>query len=85
MQELKIEAYDLYDYTNQVIEAAKQGYVTSTDNSKYPFNYPGYFFAILVKEDDSNEEVSAVVVPKNPTGSASKGRPKKVVEELAVA
>ena len=85
MQELKIEAYDLYDYTNQVIEAAKQGYVTSTDNSKYPFNYPGYFFAILVKEDDSNEEVSAVVVPKNPTGSASKGRPKKVVEEVAVA
>ena len=85
MQELKIEAYDLYDYTNKVIEAAKQGYVTSTDNSKYPFNYPGYFFAILVKEDDSNEEVSNVVAPKNPVGSASKGRPKKVVEELVVA
>ena len=85
MQELKIEAYDLYDYTNQVIEAAKQGYVTSTDNSKYPFNYPGYFFCVLVKEDDSDEEVSNVVAPKNPTGSASKGRPKKVVEELAVA
>ena len=85
MQELKIKAYDLYDYTNQVIEAAKQGYVTSTDNFKYPFNYPGYFFAVLVKEDDSDEEVSNVVAPKNPTGSASKGRPKKVVEELAVA
>ena len=83
MQELKIEAYDLYDYTNQVIEAAKQGYVTSTENSKYPFNYSGYFFAILVKEDDSNEEVAAVVIPKNPIGSASKGRPKKVAEELA--
>ena len=83
MQELKIEAYDLYDYTNKVIEAAKQGYVTSTDNAKYPFNYTGYFFAILVKEDDSDEEVSNVVAPKNPAGSASKGRPKKVAEELA--
>jgi len=83
MKELKIEAYDLYDYTNQVIEAAKQGYVTSTENSKYPFNYSGYFFAILVKEDDSDEEVSNVVAPKNPAGSASKGRPKKVAEELA--
>ena len=85
MRELKIEAYDLYDYTNKVIEAAKQGYVTSTDNSKYPFNYPGYFFCVLVKEDDSDEEVSNVVAPKNPVGSASKGRPKKVVEELVVA
>ena len=82
MQELKIEAYDLYDYTNKVIEAAKQGYVTSTDNSKYPFNYPGYFFCVLVKEDDSNDEVSNAVVPKNPVGSASKGRPKKVVKEV---
>ena len=83
MKELKIEAYDLYDYTNQVIEAARLGYVTSTENSKYPFNYSGYFFAVLVKEDDSEEEVDSVVVPKNPTGSASKGRPKKVVEEVA--
>ena len=84
MQELKIEAYDLYDYSNKVIEAAKQGYVTSTDNSKYPFNYPGYFFCVLVKDDDSEEEVATVVVPKNPiNGSAAKGRPKKVVEELA--
>ena len=85
MQELKIEAYDLYDYTNQVIEAAKLGYVTSTENSKYPFNYSGYFFAILVKEDDSEEEITAVVAPKNSTGSASKGRPKKVMEELVAA
>jgi len=83
MEELKIEAYDLYDYTNQVIEAAKQGYVTSTDNNKYPFNYSGYFFAILVKEDGSDEKVATVVSPKNPTGSASKGRPKKVAEDLA--
>ena len=82
MQELKIEAYDLYDYTNQVIEAAKLGYVTSTDNSKYPFNYPGYFFCVLVKEDDNDEEVSTVVAPKNPTGSTFKGRPKKVVDEV---
>lgn len=83
MEELKIEAYDLYDYTNQVIKAAKQGYVTSTENSKYPFNYSGYFFAILVKEDGSDEEIATIVAPKNPTGSASKGRPKKVAEELA--
>ena len=83
MQELKIEAYDLYDYTNQVIEAAKLGYVTSTENSKYPFNYSGYFFAILVKEDDSEEDLVTVVVPKNPVGSNSKGRPKKVAEEVA--
>ena len=82
MKELKIEAYDLYDYTNQVIEAAKLGYVTSTENSKYPFNYSGYFFAVLVKEDDSEEEVASVVTPKNPTGSPSKGRPKKVMEEV---
>ena len=85
MQNLKIEAYDLYDYTNQVIKAAKQGYVTSTDNSKYPFNYPGYFFCVLVKDDEA-EDVAAVVVPKNPTnGSVAKGRPKKVTEEAAVA
>ena len=83
MQELKIEAYDLYGYTNQVIEAAKLGYVTSTENSKYPFNYSGHFFAVLVKEDDSDEEVVTAVAPKNPIGSASKGRPKKVVEEVA--
>ena len=83
MQELKIEAYDLYDYTNQVIEAAKQGYVTSTDNSKYPFNYPGYFFCVLVKDDEA-EDVAAVVVPMGlVNGGASKGRPKKVVEEVA--
>lgn len=83
MQELKIEAYDLYDYTNQVIEAGKQGYITSTDNAKYPFNFTGYYFAVLVKEkatedatgqavsyvDSSNEEQTKVV---------SKGRPKKV-------
>ena len=84
MQELKIEAYDLYDYTNQVIEAAKLGYVTSTENSKYPFNYSGYFFAVLVKEDDSEEEVATVVIPKSSVnGGASKGRPKKVMEEVA--
>ena len=83
MQELKIEAYNLYDYTNQIIEATKLGYVTSTKNNKYPFNYSGYFFAVLVKEDDSEEEVATVVAPKNPIGSASKGRPKKVVEEVA--
>ena len=82
MKELKIEAYDLYDYTNQVIEAAKLGYVTSTENSKYPFNYSGYFLAILVKEDDSEEEVDSVVVPKNSIRGASKGRPKKVMEEV---
>ena len=72
MQELKIEAYDLYDHTNQVIEASKQGYVTSTDNAKYPFNYTGYFFAILVKDEvQAVEEVEETKV-------VSKGRPKKV-------
>ena len=72
MQELKIEAYDLYDYTNKVIEAAKQGYVTSADNAKYPFNYTGYYFAVLVKgEVQAVEEVQETKV-------VSKGRPKKV-------
>ena len=73
MKELKIEAYDLYDYTNKVIEAGKQGYVTSTDNAKYPFNFTGYFFAILVKEEvQTVEEVEETKV-------VSKGRPKKVI------
>ena len=65
----KIEAYDLYDYTNKVIEAAKQGYTTSTDNNKYPFNFTGYYFALLVKQSTENaqEETKTVV----------KGRPKK--------
>lgn len=77
MQELKIEAYDLYDYTNKVIEAAKQGYVTSTDNSKYPFNYTGYFFAVLVKDEvQAVEAVEEVEVQE--TKVVSKGRPKKV-------
>ena len=72
MQELKIEAYDLYDYTNKVIEAGKQGYVTSTDNAKYPYNFNGYFFAILVKDEvQAVEEVEETKV-------VSKGRPEKV-------
>jgi len=83
MKELKIEAYSLADYTMQVIEAAKQGYGVSEDNDKYPYNYTGFFFAILVKEDGSDEEIATIVAPKNPTGSASKGRPKKVAEDIA--
>ena len=67
MKEFKIEAYSLADYTMQVIEAAKQGYMVSEDNDKYPYNYTGFFFAILVKEE--NAGVSKVV---------QKGRPKAV-------
>lgn len=70
MQELKIEAYDLYDYTNQVIEAGKQGYITSTDNNKYPFNFTGYYFALLVKQSTENGQEE--------TKTVAKGRPKKV-------
>ena len=66
----KIEAYDMYDYTNQVIEAAKQGYVTSTDNNKYPFNFTGYYFALLVKQSTENDQEE--------TKTVVKGRPKKV-------
>lgn len=87
MQELKIEAYDLYDYTNKVIEAGKQGYVTSTDNAKYPFNFTGYFFAILVKKEVTEEEqIKSMLMVAKPTEvkepvlmvATNKGRPKKV-------
>jgi len=68
METIKIEAYGLADYTNQVIKAAKEGFVVSEDNDKYPYNYTGFFFAILVKDETEVEETKVV----------SKGRPKKV-------
>lgn len=72
MKELKIEAYSLADYTQQVIDAGKKGYEVSEDNDKYPYNFTGYFFAILVKDEvQAVEEVEETKV-------VSKGRPKKV-------
>lgn len=52
MQTLRIEAYDVASYTEQVIKAAAEGYKVSETIDHYPqhFHGIGLFVATLVKE-----------------------------------
>ena len=52
MQTLRIEAYDVASYTEQVMKAATEGYKVSDSVENYPqhFHGIGLFVATLVKE-----------------------------------
>lgn len=65
---VQIEENTFYEFCSQVQKFVKQGYEFSTENDFFPQNYPGFFFAVLVKPE--TEESPKETVNKG-------GRPKK--------